>query len=49
MDFFEAFTSGRYHRDMKILKSDSDFMAFLISDDRRGARLNTTFFKITSA
>ena len=38
MDFLEIFTSGKYHRDMKILKilasnsSGSEFMAFLKND-----------------
>ena len=53
MDFFEIFTSGRYHRDMKnlkILASNSKRFRFSgISkkwqiDDREGAHPNTTFY-----
>ena len=51
MDFFEIFTSGRYHRDMKILKIlASNYMRFRIYgifkklqiDDDKGRPPNTT-------
>ena len=51
MDFLEIFTSGRYHRDMKILKIlASNYMRFRIYgifkklqiDDDKGGPPNTT-------
>ena len=53
MDFLEIFTSGRYHRDTKILKillaSNSKrfrvygiFKKLQIDDDKRGGATNTT-------
>ena len=52
MDILEIFTSGRYHRDMKILKilaSNSKrfrvygiFKKLQIDDDRQGGLSNTT-------
>ena len=57
MDFSEIFASGRYHRDMKILKilaSNSkqfrvhDIFKKLQIDDDKGGPPNTTIFEITS-
>ena len=47
MDFLEIFTSGRYHRDMKILKIlaskskqlDGIFKKWQIDDDRGGIQI----------
>ena len=58
MDFLEISTSGRFHRDIKILKIlASNAMRFRIYgifrklqiDDDEGGLPNTTFFEITSA
>ena len=58
LDFLEISTSGRFHRDIKILKIlASNAMQFRIYgifrklqiDDDEGGLPNTTFFEITSA
>ena len=58
IDFLEIFTSGRYHRDMKILKilaSNSKWFRVYsilkklqIDDDRQGGPPNTTISWIAS-
>ena len=57
MNFLEIFTSGRYHRDMKILKIlPSNFKPFRVHgifkklqiDDDKGGPPNTTISLITS-
>ena len=47
MDFLEIFTSGKYHRDMKILKILASKK--LQIDDDKGGLPNTTTSQITSA
>ena len=58
MDFLEIFTSGRLHRDMKILKilssNSKRFRVYVVFeklqiDDEKGGPPNTTVSYITSA